>query len=83
MIKKKAIISQKKHEPAVGIGDTESVPPERCWKGKEKGFGFNYMIKVQKLSPSIMVTRKPIVCESAGKELVVQGEDASPPVYPT
>jgi hypothetical protein len=30
-----------------------------------------------------MVTRKPMVCESPCKGLVVQGEDASPLVHPT
>jgi hypothetical protein len=80
---KKTIIHQKKPEFVVGIDDTESVPPERCWKGKEKDFGFNHIIKVQKLPPNIMITRKLIVCESPGKEFVVQREDASPSVYPT
>jgi hypothetical protein len=31
----------------------------------------------------IKVTRKPIVCESLSKRLVVQGEDASPLMHPT
>jgi len=30
-----------------------------------------------------MVTRNSMVCEILGKGLIVQGEDASPPVYPT
>jgi hypothetical protein len=30
-----------------------------------------------------MVTRKFMVYKSPGKGLVVQGEDASPPVHPT
>ena len=41
------------------------------------------MIKVQESPPSIMVTRKNMACESLSKELVVQREDASPPVHPT
>jgi len=80
---KKQLYTKKKPESVVGIGDTESVPPERFWKGKEKDFGFNHIIKVQKLLPSIMVTKKLIICESPGKEFVVQREDASPSVYPT
>jgi len=53
--------------------------------GKGKGFGFNHkiMIKVQESSPNIMVTRKPMVCESPGKGLVVQEKDASPLVHLT
>jgi len=51
----------------------------------ERVFEFNHkiMINVQESSPSIMVTRKPMVCERLGKGLVVQGEDASPPLHPT
>jgi hypothetical protein len=30
-----------------------------------------------------MITRKPMVCESLGKGLVVQGKNASPPMHPT
>jgi hypothetical protein len=41
------------------------------------------MIKVQESPPSIKVTRKPMVCESLSKRLVVQGEDTSHPVHPT
>jgi hypothetical protein len=26
---------------------------------------------------------EPMICESLGKGLIVQGEDASPPVHPT
>jgi hypothetical protein len=32
--------------------------------------------------PDIMVTRKPMVCESPGKRLVVQEKDTSPLVHP-
>jgi len=41
------------------------------------------MIKVQESPPNIMVTRKPIVCESLSKGLVMQGEDASLLMHPT
>jgi len=53
---------------------------------KENDFGYNHKIydyKVQKLSSNIMDTRKSMVYESMSKRLVMQGEDASPPVYPT
>jgi hypothetical protein len=51
----------------------------------EMVFEFNHkiMINVQKSPPSIMVTRKPMVCERLDKGLVVQGEDVSPPVHTT
>jgi len=47
-------------------------------------FGFNHkiIIKVYESSPSIMVTRN-LWSMSLSKGLVVQGEDASPPVHPT
>jgi hypothetical protein len=32
--------------------------------------------------PSIMITRKPVICESSGKGLVMQEKDASPLVHP-
>jgi hypothetical protein len=35
------------------------------------------------LLSSIIVTRKPMVCESPGKGLVVQGKDVSSLVHPT
>ena len=48
--------------------------------GKERDYEFNHniIIKVQELPYSIKVTRKPMVCESPSKRLVVQTEDASP-----
>jgi hypothetical protein len=52
---------------------------------KEKDFGYNHKIydyKVQKSSSNIMDTRKSMVYESMSKRLVMQEEDASPPVYP-
>jgi hypothetical protein len=53
--------------------------------GKRKGFEFNHKIriKVQESPPNIMVIKKPMVCESSGKRLVVQEKDASPLVHPT
>jgi hypothetical protein len=42
-----------------------------CWEGEGFGFNHKFMIKVQKSSPSIMVTRNPMVYESLGKGLVV------------
>jgi hypothetical protein len=30
-----------------------------------------------------MITRKPMVYESLGNGLIVQGEDVSPPMHPT
>ena len=52
---------------------------------KGNGIEFNHkiMIKVQESPPNIMVTRKSMVCDSLGKGLVVQGEDASLLVHPT
>jgi len=44
--------------------------------GKGKSFVFNHKIMIK-------VTRKPMVCESLSKGLVVLGEDASPQVHPT
>jgi len=51
--------------------------------GKGRGLSIiiksqNYDYKVQESPPNIMVTRKPMVCESLSKQLVVQGKDASP-----
>ena len=65
-------------------GDIEMTrfkePPKRCYVGKRKSFWSNHkiIIKVQESSPSIMVIKKLIVCESLGRGLVVQGEDISP-----
>jgi len=42
--------------------------------GKGKGFEYNHKVMIMKFRsphPSIMVTRKPMVCESLGKGLVV------------
>ena len=36
------------------------------------------MIKVQESPPNIMITRKPVVCESPSKRLIIQGKDISP-----
>jgi hypothetical protein len=65
-------------------GDVEMTrfkePPKRCNVGKRKSFWSTHkiMIKVQESSPSIMVIKKLIVCESLGRGLVVQGKDILP-----
>jgi hypothetical protein len=42
-----------------------------CWE--EKGIGFNHeiIIKVQELSPNIIVTMNPMVCKSLSKGLIM------------
>jgi hypothetical protein len=45
-------------------------------------WSYNDDYKIQELPPSIKFTTKPMVCESLGKGLVVQGEDVSPFVHP-
>ena len=52
-------------------------------KGKSFGFNNKIMIKVQESPPGIKVTRKPMVCKTLSKGLIVQKEDASPLVHPT
>jgi hypothetical protein len=56
-----------------------------CWKGND--FEFNHKIMIIRFRSCNlvlwMVTWKPMVCESPGMGLVVQGEDAPPLVHPT
>jgi hypothetical protein len=62
------------------------LPPERYYVGKRKEFWIyssTYDYKVQESPPNTIVTRKPIVCESSGKGLVVQEEDESLLIHPT
>ena len=62
------------------IGWRAFVPHERYCSWERNGFEFNHkiIINVKKSLPSIMVTNNPMVCESLGKRLVIQGKDASP-----
>ena len=69
-------------------GDNEGFYRASWWgvvSVLEMVFEFNHkiMINVQESPPSIMVTRKPMVCERLDKGLVVQGENVSPPVHTT
>jgi hypothetical protein len=61
------------------------MPLERyCWEGK--GFEYNKKIMIIKFRSChliLWILEKSIVCESLGKGLVVQEEDASPPMHPT
>jgi hypothetical protein len=42
-----------------------------CWEGEGFRFNHKFMIEVKKSSPSIMVTRNPMVYETLGKGLVM------------
>jgi hypothetical protein len=60
------------------------LPKRYYWEGKEFSINHkNYDYKVLESPSSIMVTRKPMVCESPGNGLVVQGEDVSPLIHLT
>ena len=50
----------------------------------EECFGFNHKVMILKeSSPNIMITRKPIVCESLGKETSYVRERQFTPAHPT
>ena len=60
-----------------------SLPPEMCVLKREFRDNHKIIIMSLRVATYYYVTRKPMVCESLGKELVVQGEDTSPLVHST